>query len=422
MTATLASLAAILKEDDTIGAITDELNNSLEILKEIEKETLNWTGKWAIFPLRVDRNNSVSAASSSNTPAAGEQGLVQLVVTAQKVYGTTQFQGVTLAAAKNTKGAFAKMAEFEMNGLIDDFRKQMAAFAFTGGPDIGVIWEKKNIGPGNWQYAGRTANIAVGGAETVDIIRLDTYAVVAAGVAITAVSNTTIGLGALNTAAVPVGTLMGVRVSGAQSLLTEKVGTTAAVSAEPFGFLTNLCAPTHFGISRQAGGTTVLRSNFRHCGSGTVGDVADTLQLTDLQNMLSTIVTASSKRPSAFWLSWMQLTSYSSLMVGVTSGNVRVDADSKGATRKADPGYTDFAYAGVPFKCSDVCPNGLIFAHNSMAYKRAVLSDGEWIDFGSGPIQRVDNTDDGTATFRIYYNLMCLQPNAVGLIAGVTLV
>lgn len=424
MPANLTTLASILKEDYVIAMITDELNNSVEVWKEIEKRTLKWEGADAIFPLRVSRNASVSAASSSNTPTSGQQGYVRLVVTAKKVYGTMQIEGVAIAAAKSQKGAFAQQATAEMDGLIDDFRKQLASFTFTGGPVIGYIWQKKNeVGAANWQYAGRTDGIALGAGETVDIVRMDTYATVAAAVQVNAISSTTINLGPLDTSpGALAGLLFAVVVSGAQAALTEKVGASAAVSAEPQGFIGNLSSQSHFGISRQAGGTTVLRSNFRHCGATNgVTEGRDSLQLIDMQWAVAQTITTSGKRPSAFWLSWMQLTSYTTLLQGTASGNVRVDADSKGATRKADPGYTDFAYAGIPFKASDVCPDGIILALNAETFKRATLSDGEWIDFGSGPIERVPNTDDGTATYRMYYDLVCLNPNANAVLSGVTL-
>lgn len=416
MPANLTTLAAILKEDYVIGMITDELNNSVEVWKEIEKRNLKWEGKDAIFPLRVSRNDSVSAASSSNTPVAGQQGYVRLVVTAKKVYGTMQIEGVAIAAAKSQKGAFAQQAMGEMDGLIEDFRKQLATLTFTGGPVIGYVWQKQNGAA--WQYSGRTSGIAVGVGETVQFVQQDTYATVGAATQINAITGTTLTLNAaVNTAAVTSGVPMSVVVRGAQFALTEKVGTTAAVAAEPQGFIGNLSSEAHFGISRAAGGTTQLRSNFRITGA----DVRDVLALDDLQWAISRTVTESGKRPNAFWLSWMQLTSYTTLLAGTSAGNLRTDSDSKGGSRKADPGYTDFAYAGVPFKCSDVCPDGTIFAINTDTWKRATLSDGEWIDFGSGPIERVPNTDDGTATYRMYYDLVCLNPNANAVITGISL-
>lgn len=430
MATTLASLAAVLKEDYVIDMITDELNENVEAYTDFDQEELAWTGKDAIFPLRVSRNQSVTASSTSTTPAAGQQGYLRLVITAKKVYGTMQIDGDALAAAAKKTGTFALEAAAELDGLVMDLRKTLAKFIFVGGPVIGYIWEKKNPGGGAaWGYSGRFADIAVGAGETVSFVRMDTYAAVGGAVQPTSITSTTLTLNAnLDTSAVPAGTLIAVVVTGAQAALTENntagsssSGIDAAVSAEPRGFIGNLSAVDQFGANRATNtpaGSIVLRSNFLAVDDTVI--TGGVLSLSDIQNLTANIQTQSSKRPDKYWMSWLQLTSYTTLLQGTSAGNLRTNV--KDPAGKADPGYTDFAYANIPIKCSDVCPNGLIFAINKDSFRRATLSTGHWIDFeGTGPLKRVPNTDSATATYAIYYDLVCKQPNADGVIGALAL-
>lgn len=414
MAADLTTLAAVLKESYVIDMITDELNNSVEAWSEFDSTTLKWEGSDAIMPLRVARNASVSASSNTNTPTAGQQGYLRLVVTAKQVYGTIQITGPAMAAAASQKGSFAIEAAAEMEGLISDFRKKLAQLTFAGGPVIGYVWQKQNAA--TFGYAGRFADILVGAGELVTFVRMDTYATVGVATQLNAISGTSLTLNAnIDTTAVAAGVPIAVVVTGAQAVAVD------GLNAEPAGFIGNLSAQSHFGIDRTVAGpagSSTLRSNFRMTDPA-AGAGGAALALDDLQNMLANAVTNSGKRFSAFWMSWLQLTSYTTLLQGTSAGNLRVDV--KGGGQKADPGFTDFAYANIPIKCSDVCPNGLVFGIEKAGWTRATLSEGHWVDFGQGPIQRVPNKDDGTGTYAMYYDLVCRQPNAQAVLTALSL-
>lgn len=427
MPATLASLNAILKEAYVEQKIQDQFNENVDSWKDFDSVDLKWTGSQAIFPLRVARNNSVNASSTSNTPAAGQQGYLRLVVTAQKVYASAEILGEAIAAASTTAGSFAVEPAEELNGMVKDYNKRLSQLSFYGGVCIGFVWQKQNAAV--FGYSGRFFDVAVGAGETVSFFRMDTYAAVGVATQLNAITSTTLTLNAnINTGAVPAGTLIAVVVTGAQAALTEPrtVGATSAagidpaLTAEPVGMIGNLALQSHFGLNRNSGtaGEVTLRSNFRAVDDTLAAGGA--LGLDDLQVLDSTIQTVSGLRSDKRWTSWNQLNSYPALLQGTSAGNLRTDV--KTSAGKADAGYTDFAYANIPFMASDTCPDGLIINVRKDTWARATLKPGHFIDFGEGTFTRVPNTDKAQASYATYYNLVCKQPNGNGIIAALDLV
>lgn len=427
MAATLVSLNAILKEAYVEQKIQDQFNENVDSWKDFDSVDLKWTGSQAIFPLRTARNASVNASSTSNTPAAGQQGYLRLVVTAQKVYASAEILGEAIAAASTSAGSFAIEPAEELNGMVKDYNKRLSQLTFFGGVCIGYVWQKHNVVTSG--YSGRFFDIAVGAGETVSFFRMDTYAAVGIATQLNAISSTSITLNAaINTAAVPAGVLIAVVVTGAQAALTEPrtIGATSAagidpaLTAEPVGMIGNMSLQSHFGLNRNTGtaGEVTLRSNFRAVDDTVAAGGA--LGLDDLQVLDSTIQTQSGMRSDKRWTSWNQLNSYPALLQGTSAGNLRTDV--KTGASKADAGYTDFAYANIPFMASDSCPDGLIINIRKDTWNRATLQAGHFIDFGEGTFTRVPNTDKAQASYATYYNLVCKQPNANGVIAALDLV
>lgn len=427
MPATLASLNAILKEAYVEQKIQDQFNENVDSWKDFDSVDLKWTGSQAIFPLRVARNNSVNASSTSNTPAAGQQGYLRLVVTAQKVYASAEILGEAIAAASTTAGSFAVEPAEELNGMVKDYNKRLSQLSFFGGVCIGFVWQKQNAA--TFGYSGRFFDIALGVGETVSFFRMDTYAAVGAATQLNAISSTSLTLNAaINTAAVTAGVLIAVVVTGLQAALTEPrtiaptsaAGIDPALTAEPIGMIGNLGLQSHFGLNRNSGtaGEVTLRSNFRAVDDTLPAGGA--LGLDDLQVLDSTIQTVSGRRSDKRWSSWNQLNSYPALLQGTSAGNLRTDV--KTSASKADAGYTDFAYANIPFMASDSCPDGLFINICKDTWSRATLKAGHFIDFGEGTFTRVPNTDKAQASYATYYNLVCKQPNANGVIAALDLV
>ena len=180
-----STLAAVLKNDYTIGFITEELNQNVDAWTDFEDTELPVVGGQAILPLHTARNAGVGAASDgSPTPTAGQQGYKNLTIIPKYVYGVAQITGPALAAASKNAGSFAIEFKAEMDGLITDMRKKMSKYTFTGGQGIGFVWQKQN-GPLTWEYSGRPDintdpdyGVAVGVGQTVSFVRLDTYVVV----------------------------------------------------------------------------------------------------------------------------------------------------------------------------------------------------------------------------------------------------
>ena len=423
MAASLSSLNDVLKESYVVDDIKDQLNNDTRLWQDFAQGTVNWTGKDCIMPLRIGRNSGIGAVAENGTlPTAGQQTYAKLSITAKGVYGSAGITGFAFAAAANTSGVFPGAVQFEseMNNLIEDVRKIMLAYLLFGNDFIGFVWQKQNAAV--WQYSGRLDNtedpfagVNVGVGRTVQFFRLDTYVAVGAATQVNSIV-TTAGIptlttnAAINTAAVPVNVLLGVKyVTG--------VGTDRQVVNEPKGFFANLSDPDHFGEDRSTAGPAVnaqLRSNFRLSDPG--APAYNPLTLAALQSIMSTAERRSGKKFDKFVCAIEQIIAYTNLLQGTSAGNLRVDV--KDGKRAADAGFTSWGYGDIPFQTVDLCPIGTIFGVNNSGYKKAVLSPGEWIDY-NGIIKQVDGLDAGVAQWRMYYDLVCDQPNAQAALTAV---
>lgn len=438
MPTTLANIQAILLDDDVLGAIQSEFNESIPIFSEMESQSLVWSGRDAIFKLQVTRNGSFTGSSTNATPAAQQEEYIRLIVTAKKGYGTMQIDGDALASSEGQKNNGADEAERQINGLVRDSKNTLESWTFNGGVAIGYVWEKPaGAAPAllTFAYTGRHADIAVGLGETVSFYRMDNYAQLGIPTQINSINATTLVLNAaIDTKLANFPTLAGVPilvvVDGAQAALTinkiagatSSSGIDAALSAEAVGIVGNLGLQSHFNSANRNTnvpvGSITLRSNFVCLTDSLVA--GDVLTLADLQNAIGLVSQASNERPDAFWLSPMQITSYTTLLQGTSAGNLRTDV--KQAAGKADPGYTDLAYANVPFKTSNKCPNRTIFGIYKESWRMCYLKKGAFIDFeGTGPLKRVANTDSATATWALYYNMVCKQPNRNVQLIGVSM-
>ena len=419
MAASISSLDAVLKESYVIGAITDQLNNNTDAWKDFEALTLQWTGKRCVIPLRVGRNTGVGAAAENGAlPAAGQQTYVDLLVTARGVYGSSGISGFAVAAGANGQGIFDPTSlQQEMNYLVEDVKKIMTAFLFFGNSQIGLVWTK-GAAVVDFEYSGRLddtedtfAGVPVGVGRTVQLVRLDTFATVGG---VTQVNSITTVAGVptmtvnapINTAAVPTEVAMVVVYTNAGAGINPAI--------EPKGFYANLFATDHFSQDRALAANAEIRSNVR-LADPTVASYQP-LSTQALDRLEATAAKRSGKSFERYRLAIEQLIAYKALLQGVAAANLR--SDVKDQSLKGDAGFKFLAHNGVGFVTSDMCPIGTIFGEHKGGYKRAVLDNGKWIDY-NGVFQQVPGVDAGTARWRMYYDVVCIQPNAEGALTAI---
>ena len=100
---TLTSLDKILK-DFYQGPIRDQLNNEMLVFELFNKKKVSWTGRKAIMPVRIGRNESAGfRAEDNDLPTADRQKYADLTIQAKYLYGRMDITGPTIEQAKASK-------------------------------------------------------------------------------------------------------------------------------------------------------------------------------------------------------------------------------------------------------------------------------------------------------------------------------
>jgi hypothetical protein len=157
MAASMQSVAAALINDRTDRVIRNLLQTDIAAWAKIPVKGRTWSGDVCIIVCRVERNKSVVSVLGNTEPAAGQQGFLRLTVQAKRYLGKFQIDLMTMLSADDAKGSVAIEPADEMNGLLDDFKRQLTRATFLGGGGtqavsgltvagsaIGLIWEHKN--------------------------------------------------------------------------------------------------------------------------------------------------------------------------------------------------------------------------------------------------------------------------------------
>ncbi|CAB4161830.1 hypothetical protein UFOVP777_5 [uncultured Caudovirales phage] len=413
MAASMSTLEAALKEF-YIAPIQDQLNNEIELFKYFgtAEATIDASGKFGIIPVRLGRNSGVGArAAGKNLPTAGNQVLDKLTIQYKFVYGRFAFDGPSLAAAKKSAGAFGTVTEIEMDNLVLDVKNYANMVGFLGGQYIGLIIDKLTNGAGGaLVYSGRWADIAFGGGETFDVVNLVTMATVAGPYALTAISATAITTNTATAfAALTPGTPLGVRLNCVNPLNEN-------ILSEPTGLLGNLIAISHHGLDRSVAANASLISNYRIMNAGAVYAALD---LDDMQRMFDTSGDRSGMDPDMIQMQTVHRQSYTSLLQGTSAGNLFVNPKEKAA--KVDAGFRagSLAFNDVPLGVSKDCPKGTIFFLNSKTWKRVELQAGGFAEEDGKILNKVPNQDAYEGFWRMYYEQVCMKPNASSILTGV---
>lgn len=418
MSATIATLSAILKEF-YLGPIAEQLNQEVLVYDLFQKATVDWSGKTVIIPVHVRRNTAVGFTSDGGALPTGtdQEGYERLTVSAKFLYGKFRITGPAISAAKAGANTFISYVDAEMNKLVEDVKIRANQAAIHGGSVIGYIWEKTNAGATR-QYSGRQ-DLLLGVGNTVDIVRLDNYQTVVAAAQINAVTQDSITFNAApGTAAVPPGVVMALQVVAGV--------VDGGAANEPAGITTNLASQAHFGVDRSnaAPQNAELRSNHLTVSDGGVPVIFDAYQALNLDRMqavLDRIALRSSMAPELILMNPIMRQEYTSLLVGTAAANLFVQAgDSK---KTGDGGFTGLSYGGIPLRTSQNCFLGSFFFLTPKEWKLTELEAPGFADLDGAVLARSFSggamTDSYEGFYRIYYNTVCLRPNANGVLTGI---
>ncbi len=134
---TLTAFDAVLKE--VYGPRVEEQLNQKNPLSEYidENDSMDWTGREAVFPIHVGRNQGVGAAAEGDPlPAAGQQSHATVKIQAKYNYGRIELTGQVIKASLQSKGAFTRAMESEIAGLVKDLANERERQNFSAGNGV----------------------------------------------------------------------------------------------------------------------------------------------------------------------------------------------------------------------------------------------------------------------------------------------
>ena len=189
--ATLSTITPLLKEVYE-GRIREQLNNEITTLKRIERSSAGVSnetgGKYVTFPVHTRRNAGLGARNEMEAlPAAGQQGHASARIGLKHQYGGIQLTGQAIAMSSTDPKAFAKALDNEIEGLKNDFKKDLNRQIYGSGN--GAIGTVKTNGTGVNTVAVTDARLFQIGA-VVDVVTVSGPTVAVSGRTVTAVDLT----------------------------------------------------------------------------------------------------------------------------------------------------------------------------------------------------------------------------------------
>ena len=462
---TISDLDAILKEF-YLGPIIESLNNQLEMVQMFQKSTLDWQGRQVVIPVHVTRNDGTGyRAEAGNLPTAGGQGYVNLNVKAKYLYGRFALTGPAIATAKTTANSFATYVQSEMDGLVTDTKLKANQGMFTGGGCVGFVRHLTQqiagatITPdfcGNKDvlrtYQALAETVAPGNLLNIDIVSMATYESLlhtnafprAAANFLTcdghAGADDSITLVTDNGGIVQWQLLSGTRhpamvvVRGSGAGLAPFVPVAAAVDPvlievnnESLGIYANLGLSAHYTVDRSidqtaapAGGTSInpsLRSTIESVNVAAVAGNANLL-FGRMQTVLDEIMVLGGDDPDCMYVHPGIRQKYADLLTFTQPGAIQKGATDRPGT--GDPGFSGYAFNGIPMKMSRHCGKGLIIFLKTKTWTIAELQSFGMADLDGNVLSRLSNKDEWEGFVRWYYNLVCKEPNRNAILTNVT--
>lgn len=411
--ATLSNMDAIL-QNDYQKKVESALSEKATIFNKFKKKVLSWTGRQAVFAVKVGRGNG-GAYTDGTVPAADHAVYKNLNVTAKILQARGQIASELMVATDSASAKAFVSAVTEENKNAEETLVQQANDKFwSGGLVIGFLNESKVGGAGaDWEFSGdveKLASIVAAGATTVDLIRMDDYAVLSnETVNSVDVTNSTINLTACDTTAVGAGFGVAVKIK------TAGAGIVTGLGLEPIGVYGQMAEPTHFSVDRTDVGADaialqgIVRTALR---TGAQGRTAITPQL--IQKALNEVDDATGQKPD-----WM--CGHSSALEKYAAGfqtNIRVDGASGAQTFNA--GYQGLTYGDMPFESDRDCGRGLIFLCTSDSFKLCERQPVKLWTHGGSAFRPVANSTDVEFIYEGFHQVVCTNPSANALVHGLT--
>ena len=461
---TISDLDAILKEF-YLGPIIESLNNQLEMVQLFTKATLDWQGRQVVIPVHVTRNDGTGyRAEAGELPTAGGQGYVNLNVKAKYLYGRFSLTGPAIATAKTTANSFATYVQSEMDGLVTDTKIKANQGMFTGGGCVGFVRHLVGQGAGVTitpdfcgnkdvlrTLQGLATATAAGSVLQINVISMATYESLnhnggfprvvsnyltcdgntGADDSITLI-NDVAGLvqwdllsGTRNPAMIQVvasGIIGGGGAFVPNAPATDQV--LIEVSNQSLGLYANLGLTTHYTVDRSINAAAApavsvnpsLRSTVESVNIAAVAGNA-ALLFGRMQTVLDEIMVLGGDDPDCMYVHPGIRQKYADLLTFTQPGAVQKGATDRPGT--GDPGFSGYAFNGIPMKMSRHCGKGLIIFLKTKTWTIAELQSFGMADLDGNVLSRLSNKDEWEGFVRWYYNLVCKEPNRNAILTNI---
>ena len=212
------------------------------------------------------------------------------------------------------------------------------------------------------------------------------------------------------------------------------------IAAEQMGLYGNLCAQTHFSVDRNLiaggaaqtttakpieGGNHELRaaSVETNCSvpdaAGAVA--ADALDFERMQAQLDEIMIAGGDDPDCIYMHPIMRQKYAAalLWTATTANAGNLIKDVNAGIGKGDPGFSSYAFSGIPIKVSRHCGKGMAIFLNTKVWTLAELQAFGMADLDGNVISRRPGYDEWEGFIRWYYELVSKNPNRNSILVGI---
>ncbi len=451
--ADLTTVANILTHDYADKIIHVQYNKDIAIWKYLPIKDVEWSGDLAEVSLGVGFNDSTTSLEGNDEPDGDSMQYLRYHIRAKRIIGKATLTDEMIQAA-TAGGSIAEEPGAELDGLVFGFAKELCRQMFMGGPVIGLVWQKSNAIT-TYGYTGRSVDVVANANQTVQFLRLDTYDLVGAATAITAIDEKSITLAAnIDTTGIASRIPLAVVMVGALSQLTQTTkvklasnGTPAVLDPNgkkvgPFrsnmtGLFSNLCQQVNFGVDRSSASLDVdafrLRSNFKVCGDTNAAG-GDVWSQEEGNYIHAQIKKASGVAPSAWWMGVVTTAAFANTFASDSKQRIMpqqvIDKLDAGApTPKTDSFETPYGIGRVPIFESDVCPEGAAFCLSYPAigryFRKNQDKSGRWVTIdgakGGSPLIKTQGQTTYTAERLLYVDVAVRQPNQCGIVTGIAI-
>ena len=423
MSQTVTNIDALLK-DVYEGPVADELNSETRLLDLFTKKKVQpWEGRQVVRPLRVARNEGVSATSENNfLPNAGQQGSQKFVIPMRYLHGRISITAQAIKQSKSNRGSFVRALEFELDNLVTDLaddRNRILPGYGTGtlclSNSSGAVTTLNVNTPGGlttgqtatngsrWLQPGMEISFmpSVGAAPRVQT---------AATHVVTINSHSQVVLDTATPAGLSVGDII---ARGTFNSL----GQASASGIEPDGILAGAddgtLVATYHNLTR-AQFPIIKSAVFPNVGAFSTDVLYKALHQADQQGSAKITVMLTG---ADSLLEYVKLTEADRRYIPSDSQPTSPDAAIKAAGIDWNKAVT---FAGIPIRYDKDFPFQTIVGLDERYWERYVLVEGEWVDDDGAVLFRDANKDNFEARYRVWENFHCQKSVAQFRLDGIT--